>query len=588
MSLFGPPDVQKLKAAGDIPGLLKALRQTRHREARRFAAEALGQLGDARAVEPLSAALTADDKYLARQAAQALGQIGDPRAVESLIAALKDTDVSLPLIAADALGRIGAPAVEPLIAIVDDWRKPAPLAAVALAYSDDPRAIGSLVGAFGAADPDLREAATKALCKIGAPAVEPLLAALADRRPAVRLAAVRTLGEIGGQRAVGPLVALCRDPDAAMRKTAAQALDSLGWQGGEGPATVDLWIAKQEWDKCVEIGAPAIEPLTATLSDDSAEVRKGAALTLGRIKDPLAVDALKAALQDRSKTVRRAAATALDSLGWQADSSLAGAAYWVAKEEWAECVEIGEPAVEALVPALRSKESCPDAARVLGRIGSARAVEPLVAALTDEHLEPRGPSTREVDPVRARGLTVPVPGEPDVREAIADALVAIGAPAVGPLIAELGEWNLRELVVRALTQIGEQAVEPLVAALLDDDWAVRENAIAALDELKWSPDLTRAGAIYAISRKDWARCVEIGGPAVEPLIAELHHESGAHRYGAAEALTTIWRSGRLQPNERTILLARRDTITAPHTDRSYRYARDDIHEDKGIGIDFPL
>ena len=137
-----------------------------------------------------------------------------------------------------------------------------------------------------------------------------------------------------------------------------------------------------------------------------------------------------------------------------------------------------------------------------------------------------------------------------MREAVADALAAIGAPAVEPLVAMLGEGNLGELVVRALGQI-DQARKPLVAAVLDKDRVVRRNAITALGKLGWTPEPTRAGAIYCISREDWTTCATIGGPAVEPLVAELGHESGAHRYGAAEALTAIWRSGKLQPGERT-------------------------------------
>ena len=53
---------------------------------RRAAAEALGQLGDKRAVEPLIAALQDDVENVRQAAAEALGQLGDERAVEPLIA----------------------------------------------------------------------------------------------------------------------------------------------------------------------------------------------------------------------------------------------------------------------------------------------------------------------------------------------------------------------------------------------------------------------------------------------------------------------------------------------------------------------
>ena len=56
------------------------------------AAGALGQLGDARAVEPLIAALADRDSAVRVSAAGALGQLGNAQAVEPLIAALADRD----------------------------------------------------------------------------------------------------------------------------------------------------------------------------------------------------------------------------------------------------------------------------------------------------------------------------------------------------------------------------------------------------------------------------------------------------------------------------------------------------------------
>lgn len=93
-----------MKARRDVQGLIKAMRYksddiVKDKEVagriRRDAANALGELGDNRAVEPLIAALTRNSRlYPDREmnarsaAAQALGQIGDSRALKSLIAAL--------------------------------------------------------------------------------------------------------------------------------------------------------------------------------------------------------------------------------------------------------------------------------------------------------------------------------------------------------------------------------------------------------------------------------------------------------------------------------------------------------------------
>ena len=86
-----------------------------------FAAEALGKLGDQRAVEPLIACLK--EKAVGRiYAAEALGKFGDQRAVEPLIACLKDEDLRVRRQAAQALGVLGdKQAAAPLIAALPDW-----------------------------------------------------------------------------------------------------------------------------------------------------------------------------------------------------------------------------------------------------------------------------------------------------------------------------------------------------------------------------------------------------------------------------------------------------------------------------------
>ena len=56
---------------------------------RRVAVEALGKIGDTRAVEPLIKALQDSEEYVRRGAVEALGKIGDTRAVEPLITVLR-------------------------------------------------------------------------------------------------------------------------------------------------------------------------------------------------------------------------------------------------------------------------------------------------------------------------------------------------------------------------------------------------------------------------------------------------------------------------------------------------------------------
>jgi hypothetical protein len=116
--LFGPPNFEKMKAERDLKGLIKVLAYSKDSRARQFAADALGQIGDPAAVEPLITALAEKDP-VRRHVAAALGQIGDPRAGEALVATFENwyeiPEVTL------ALGQIGDQrAAEPLIQLVKD------------------------------------------------------------------------------------------------------------------------------------------------------------------------------------------------------------------------------------------------------------------------------------------------------------------------------------------------------------------------------------------------------------------------------------------------------------------------------------
>ena len=51
--LFGPPNVEKLKSKKDVKGLIKALQYGEDWQIRKDAAEAIGDIGDAKAVDPI-------------------------------------------------------------------------------------------------------------------------------------------------------------------------------------------------------------------------------------------------------------------------------------------------------------------------------------------------------------------------------------------------------------------------------------------------------------------------------------------------------------------------------------------------------
>ena len=99
---------------------------------------------------------------------------------------------------------------------------------------------------------------------------------------------------------------------------------------------------------------------------------------------------------DKPKEIRSEAAKALEMLGdARAVPALIGTLEkdptYVRTKATVALIEIGEPAVEALIPLIMhpDDEVGELAARALGEIGDKRAVEPLIAALKDETREVR-------------------------------------------------------------------------------------------------------------------------------------------------------------------------------------------------------
>jgi HEAT repeat protein len=181
------------------------------------------------------------------------------------------------------------------------------------------------------------------------------------------------------------------------------------------------------------------------LKSPDAAVRYQAAITLGKLKDPRAIQPLIVALKDADFSVRLQAAGALGKLG--------------------------EPAIIPLSavfndPDVNARRS---AAYALGEIKGPRAVDPLVAALKDANRLVRRDAAEALGKIR------------DIR-------------AIGPLISGIADdestfefWEFRRSATDALVSIGEPAVEPLIAALNDGPLQLRRYAAMALGEIRITP-----------------------------------------------------------------------------------------------------
>ena len=191
-------------------------------EVRMNAVQALGEIKDPRAVEPLIAALKDMYKYVRGNAARALGEISDQRAVEPLIVALKDENEYVRRQAAWALGEIKEPrTVEPLIAALKDknW--------------------------------DVRENVAKVLGNIKDPrAIEPLIAALKDWDGFRRGNAAEALEKIGDKRAINPLLEALTDWHS--NTSVAKALLGLGGKPESEEDKIHLLVAQRDGKRLSE------------------------------------------------------------------------------------------------------------------------------------------------------------------------------------------------------------------------------------------------------------------------------------------------------------------------------------------------
>ncbi len=259
---FGPAAVDHLVMALD----------TARDSVQRDAAEALGMIGNPRALEPLGRALGYRGWDVAKAAGAALVELG-PEGIRRLTVVLRGEDSEARLHSASALeGAAKAlrkawdtQAVEPLIEALNDkepWvrRK----AVFALADLGDARAAQGIVQALSDTHPDVMDAANRSLEHLGETdlsraVVDPLIGMLVNDRAVIRVRAVQNLGLIGDPRAVAPLAEIVlKDPERGIRRTAAVALGAIG-------------------------GEHAVQSLRAAAGDDDSDVRRAAAESLRKL-----------------------------------------------------------------------------------------------------------------------------------------------------------------------------------------------------------------------------------------------------------------------------------------------------------------
>ncbi|MBI4614510.1 MAG: HEAT repeat domain-containing protein [Planctomycetes bacterium] len=206
-----------------VPALVRALEDPLLRF---YALGALGRIASKEAVGPLLSLLSRETNSLLRRLAiQALAAAGDSKVVDQILPHLQEPTLAPAVV--DALCRLGGEAAEQTLVELVDPCHPLCLEAVkGLGKIGTERSVESLVGLLGTVPDFLARFVARALARIGKPAVEPLVDALADEGK--RYWAIVALGEIGDPRAVLPLM---EHYDYSVEVAA--AIEKIGPESGE-------------------------------------------------------------------------------------------------------------------------------------------------------------------------------------------------------------------------------------------------------------------------------------------------------------------------------------------------------------------
>ncbi len=313
-------------------------------------------------------------------------------------------------------------------------------AAEYLGVAGDEAALEALVAALGDENPELRQCAAMALGELGSSrAIPALTRALRDRDRAVQWFAATALAKLG-EPAVKILLAELRSDDEDAVVGAAIALGRMREPRAVGPllgllASPDLYVREQAVEALVEIGKPSVGPLVKTLGSAEPVAKKSAVVALGRLADEEAAAALAGLLGGEDLVARHYAMVALRDMG-------------------PDAYDVLETALASRNPSAQ-KSAC----EILGFGRDARAVKP-VAALLD------------ADDETVRWTAAKTLGAIDGKYAVESLIRALQDPSP----------RVREVTVLALGKIGHLDAVPALTAVAanDADETVRAAAADAL------------------------------------------------------------------------------------------------------------
>jgi HEAT repeat protein len=177
--------------------------------------------------------LGSDDPDRLIAAAEVLGKARDKESVPRLCELLEDEDAGVREAMCNALGDIGDErAAEPLAALyVREENREVARGAVRALVDLGRAAAPVLVPLLRHRDPERRAGAARALGKLRArEAVDELIRLIDDRDEEVRMAAIHALRQIGDARGMDAIARALEDPNVGVQEKAESALSGEGYQ----------------------------------------------------------------------------------------------------------------------------------------------------------------------------------------------------------------------------------------------------------------------------------------------------------------------------------------------------------------------
>jgi HEAT repeat protein len=409
------------------------------------AASALARIGDVSAFEALLPLLAHADSTVRQAAIGALNSLGHPDMAARVCDLLSSPDSRVRESAVRIAGYFGYPECsEAVVRLASDTDEAVRRAAVEhLPFLDDPRAAPSLVAALADRSGRVRAAAAQALAHMPRPAADAaLIEASADADAWVRYYAVRSLGTLGDPAVLTRLAAIAAS-DPAMHVRIA-AVESVGAIGGD----------------------PAADILLRYASSEDADLASAALRSLGRTSHAEAVAAMREALRSGDPPRRLAAVTglracvsreAVDVLQWTAvadsEDSVALAAVEALGAIAGKSDRQADAAVAALVATLAEPSRRVAAVAVLSRLPE-RQIARVAAGLTHPNPLVRRVLVDVLARLRHPEASAAIRGALDdadaaVREAAIVALDQLAVRGIRPRLAQLAQSDESRAVRRA-------------------------------------------------------------------------------------------------------------------------------------------